>query len=152
MQKSHIAAVLATFFISSAVPAAADPTFGIGLTLTFGANQEVNTGIGVRIFSDDRSDRAAASLGVDYMFRTKTVRGAFGVAYLKDNAYVELTGGYHFASQNWDFGIGLGGTDTDDPTPAAAPVGPPIAPPVSPPVSPPGVGTDGSSPPGGGVT
>lgn len=92
-------------------PATADPTVGFGLSLTFGSGG-VDYGVGLRVFSDDREDRAAASLGVDYLFGSNSWRGTLGAAYLMDNSYVELNGGYNFTSGTFDFGFGAGGADT----------------------------------------
>lgn len=98
-----------------AAPAMADPAAGVGLTFTFGGGQP-EVGLGLRIFSDDREDEWAASVGVDYMFGSQSWRGALGAAYLLDNSYVEITGGYDFGSGTLDVGLGGGLADT-----AAAP-------------------------------
>lgn len=111
MSKSFIAASALALTIST--PALADPTLGFGLNFTFGGGK-VNTGVGVRLFSDDEQDQAAASLGLDYMFGTQSVRGSLGAAYLFDNSYIELNGGYDFSNGGFDFGIGAGGTNTQD--------------------------------------
>ncbi|WP_372990235.1 hypothetical protein [Sulfitobacter sp.] len=111
MKKSLIAA--SALALSLASPALADPTVGFGLNLTFGGGK-VNTGVGVRLFSNDEKDKAAASLGLDYMFGTQSFRGSLGAAYLMDNSYIELNGGYDFNSGGFDFGIGGGGTNTQD--------------------------------------
>lgn len=109
-QKIHsVIAVL----VALATPACADPTVGFGLNFTFG-NGGVDTGAGVRVFSDDDEDKAAASIGVDYMFGSQSWRGSVGAAYLMDNTYVELNGGYHFGSGEFDFGLGGGWADTMD--------------------------------------
>jgi hypothetical protein len=76
-------------------PALADPAIGFGFNFTFG-NGGVNTGIGARVFSDDKQDKAAASIGMDYMFGSQSWRGSVGAAYLMDNTYIELNGGYNF--------------------------------------------------------
>ncbi len=95
----------------SATPALADPTLGFGLNFTFG-NGGVNTGLGVRVFSNDEQDKAAASIGLDYLFGSESWRGSLGAAYLMDNSYVELNGGYIFGPGVFDFGLGVGGADT----------------------------------------
>lgn len=95
-----------------ATPAIADPTLGFGLNFTFG-NGGVDTGVGVRVFSDNAQDKVAASLGLDYMFGSQSWRGSLGAAYMMDNSYIELNGGYNFGSGEIDFGAGGGVTDTD---------------------------------------
>ena len=108
-----------TFLMSSVLlllsgPAMADPSLGVGLNFTFGSGQ-VNTGIGVRVFSDDEEDSAALSLGLDYMFGSGALRTSVGAAYLMDNSYVEVNGGYDFGLGVFNAGVGFGFADTDDP-------------------------------------
>ncbi|THH36718.1 hypothetical protein E4Z66_07150 [Aliishimia ponticola] len=95
-----------------ATPVFADPTIGLGLNFTFGGGQ-VNPGVGLRVFSNDEEDEGAASLGIDYMFGSQSWRGSIGAAYLMDNTYVELNGGYDFGRGTFDFGLGGGWVDTD---------------------------------------
>jgi len=108
-------------FLLLASSAYADPTFGVGLNSTFGSGQ-VNTGVGIRVFSDDEEDQAALSLGLDYMFGSESWRTSIGAAYLMDNSYVEVNAGYDFGLGVFNPGIGVGFADTEDPVapPAAA--------------------------------
>jgi hypothetical protein len=108
--KNAIALITAAT-LCSACPVLADPTIGFGLNLTFGAGQP-DVGLGLRVFSDDREDEFAGSVGVDYMFRSQSWRGSVGAAYMMDNSYIELNGGYNFSSGSFDFGIGAGGAKT----------------------------------------
>jgi hypothetical protein len=109
MSKSFIAASALALTLST--PVLADPALGFGLIFTFG-NGSVNTGVGVRAFSDDEQDKAAASVGLDYMFGSQSWRGYLGAAYMMDNSDIELNGGYDFNSVRFDFGIGGGGANT----------------------------------------
>lgn len=102
----------ALMFVLS-TPAMADPTVGFGLNFSFGEGK-VNTGVGVRVFSNDEQDKAAASIGVDYMFGSQSWRGSLGAAYLMNNGYIELNGGYDFGSGGFNFGVGVGGAKTTD--------------------------------------
>jgi hypothetical protein len=111
MSKSFIAASALALTLST--PVVADPALGFGFNLTFG-NGGVNTGVGVRAFSDDEQDKAAASVGVDYMFGSQSWRSSLGAAYMMENSYIELNGGYDFNSGGFDFGIGGGGANTTD--------------------------------------
>jgi hypothetical protein len=97
----------------SASPALADPTFGLGLTFSFGGGQP-DVGVGVRVFSDDREDEFAGSLGLDYMFGSESWRGSLGAAYMMDNSYIELNSGYNFGSRTFDVGIGGGFAKTQN--------------------------------------
>jgi hypothetical protein len=109
MSKSFIAASALALTLSNLV--FADPALGFGLNFTFG-NGGVNTGVGVRAFSDDEQDKAAASVGLDYMCGSQSWRGSLGAAYMMDNSHIELNGGYDFNSGEFDFGIGGGGANT----------------------------------------
>jgi hypothetical protein len=93
--------------------ALADPTLGFGLNFTFD-NGGVNTGIGVRAFSDDEQNEVAASVGLDYMFGSQSWRGSLGAAYMMDDSYIELNGGYDFGKGGFDLGVGGGFADTTD--------------------------------------
>jgi outer membrane protein W len=95
----------------SPMTANADPTVGLGLNYTFGKNG-TDVGVGVRVFSDDKKDNAALTLGLDYMFKSKGMRASVGAAYLKDNSYIEVNGGYNFNRKNFDMGIGGGYVET----------------------------------------
>lgn len=96
-----------------AAPVAADPTLGLGLNITFGGGS-VDTGVGVRLFSDDRRDKGALSLGLDYMFVNQSWRPSVGAAYLMDSTYLELNGGVTIATGEFGFGFGGGYAKTED--------------------------------------
>jgi hypothetical protein len=96
-----------------AAPASADPTIGIGFSLSFGGGQP-QLGAGVRVFSDDDEDEFAASIGLDYVFTTQSVRPTIGGAYLMDDSYIGLDLGYNSTLGTFDFGAGAGFADTDD--------------------------------------
>jgi len=113
MMSKKILPVSALALALAPMPAAADPAVGIGLNLTFGSNG-TDMGAGLRVFSDDQKDKAAASLGLDYMFKSKSVRASVGAAYLMDNSYVEVNTGYNFKQQAFDFGVGGGFVETVD--------------------------------------
>lgn len=92
-------------------PAAADATLGIGFGLAFGAGQ-VDVGAGLRVFSDDRRDRAAGSVGFDYMFTSGRLRPSLGIAYLYRNGFVGVDLGFDTRRGGPDFGLGAGYADT----------------------------------------
>jgi len=102
-------------------PAKADPAVGVGVSILFGGE----TSLGLRIFSSDRRDRAAASVGLDYVFRSQRVRPTIGAAYLGNNAYIGLDMGLDLARGGVDFSAGIGVTKTKRRAAAAAPPAPP---------------------------
>ncbi len=97
-------------------PALADPTVGLGLSFSFGGGKP-QTGIGLRVFSNDKRDSFVGSVGVDYMFGTQSFRGTVGGAYLGNNTYLGLDMGLDFNGGGVGFGFGAGGVGT---TPQAA--------------------------------
>jgi hypothetical protein len=109
-------------------PAAADPTVGLGLSFSFGGGT-VDTGIGVRVFSDNEADSTVGSLGLDYMFQSRSWRGTAGVAYLGTDGYIGLDVGLGLDGGGFDFGLGAGVADTE---PAMAPPAPPPPSPLPP--------------------
>ena len=94
--------------------ALADMGWGAGLTWTFGGPKPVSgPALGVKMFSTDKEDKAAATLGVDYSFADRSLRPNVGVAYLgKDNIYLGGDVGYSFGQQGLNFGLGAGYVDT----------------------------------------
>ncbi|MFN4170580.1 MAG: hypothetical protein ACK4GW_02380 [Pseudorhodobacter sp.] len=102
-----------------ASPARADPAVGVGVSILFGGESS----LGLRIFSSDRRNRAAASVGLDYVFRSQRIRPTIGAAYLGNNAYIGLDMGLDLARGGVDFSAGIGVTKTK--RRAAAPVVPP---------------------------
>jgi hypothetical protein len=109
-----------TCLLAIASPALADPTFGLGLSVAFGGGGAPQTGVGLRVFSDDQPHSYVASAGVDYMITSRTVRGTLGAAYLDKNAYVGLDMGLGFAGGGLTYGLSIGAVNTNKP--AAAPV------------------------------
>jgi|TARA_R110002049_G_scaffold29972_5_gene102130 hypothetical protein len=110
MIKSILTATALT--LGLAVPASADPSLGFGLSMTFGGGN-VDYGAGIRVFSTDEQDEFAASLGLDYMFKSQRVRPTVGAAYLGDNSYIGLDLGLGLNGEGIDFGVGIGGVNTD---------------------------------------
>lgn len=76
-------------------------------------------GVGLRVFSDNRRDKVAGSVGVDYMFGSGRVRPTIGAAYLDRNGYVGVDLGYDFGRGSIDFGAGIGVTNTKRSSPPA---------------------------------
>lgn len=114
MTKTLVAAsaLALTLALMPVRPVAADPAVGFGLSLTFGGG-EVDAGVGVRLFSDDDEDSFAATLGLDYMLKSRNLRPTVGAAYLMDNSYIGLDMGLDLKSREFDFGVGIGGVKTE---------------------------------------
>lgn len=102
-----------------AAPAMADVAVGVGISVAFGGNG-TQTGLGVRLFSDDEEDSFVGSIGLDYQFQAQTWRPTIGVAYLGENLYAGLDLGYAFNGGGFDYGMSLGAVDTDKDDPPAA--------------------------------
>lgn len=70
---------------------------------------------GIRVFSDDEEeDSVVASAGIDYLFKSNSLRPAAGVTYLGDSAYGEISLGYNLSEKEIDYGIGAGYADTEE--------------------------------------
>lgn len=98
----------AAFTLALAVPASADPSVGFGLSLSFGGSN-VDYGVGVRVFSDDKQDEFVASVGLNYMLQSQRLRPTVGAAYLGDNNFIGLDLGFGLNGEGIDFGVGVGG-------------------------------------------
>ena len=101
--------------LSLATPALADPSLGLGLSLSFGGGKP-QTGIGLRVFSDDERDSFVGAVGVDYMFGAQSFRGTVGGAYLGNDTYLGLDMGLDFNGGGIGFGFGAGGVGTTQST------------------------------------
>ncbi len=97
--------------LSLSTPALADPTLGLGLSFSFGGGKP-QTGVGLRVFSNDKRDSFVGSVGVDYMFGTKSFRGTVGGAWLGNGAYLGLDMGLDFNGGGIGMGFGAGGVRT----------------------------------------
>ncbi|MCW1917959.1 hypothetical protein NX862_04270 [Rhodobacter sp. KR11] len=113
---TKMAAVVATM---AAAPVAADPVVGLGLTFWFGSGQ-TQTGVGLRVFSDDQNESVVGSVGVDYILQGGAIRPTLGIAYLQDNAYVGADLGFDMAGGPIQFGAGIGVTNTAEEDPVIA--------------------------------
>lgn len=99
--------------VGMALPAHADPAIGFGLSFAFG-NGNVETGVGVRVTSDNEPDEVVATVGIDYMFQSQRWRPTVGVAYLFDNAYLGVDLGFDLNGGGMDIGVGVGGINTEE--------------------------------------
>ncbi len=101
--------------LSLSTPALADPTVGLGLSFSFGGGKP-QTGVGLRVFSDDAQGSFVASVGVDYMFGSQSFRGTVGGAYLGSDTYLVLDMGLDFNGGGVGFGLSGGAAKTIAPT------------------------------------
>lgn len=111
-----LAALLGSAAIFFAAPSLAEPTVGLGLSFSFGGGK-TDTGVGVRLFSDNKADSFAGSVGLDYMIGSQSWRGTVGAGYLSGNGYLGLDLGIDLKDGGFGFGLGAGGLigkDLDD--------------------------------------
>lgn len=105
-KKLTVASVL---MLAVSAPSFAGVSFGFGVGYTFGDGLVV----GPKMFTEQREDRAAASLGIDYAIFSNSFRPNIGVAYLtKDKMFAEANMGYNLKNQNISYGGSVGYADT----------------------------------------
>lgn len=113
---SKAAAAALAMSIPAAMPAEADPAIGVGLTFAFGGSSSASsnqTGLAVRLFSDDAEDDLVGALGFNYQFGTGTFSPTAGIAYLGSNTFLGLDMGYGLDGSGINFGLSGGVTNTD---------------------------------------
>ncbi len=101
-------ALAAAFALLAPLPALAGPTLGIGVSFAFGGGTSVDTGAGLRIFSSDRRDRFAGTVGLDYMFTSRNIRPTLGLAYIGGQLYVGADVGFDALRAAPDIGASVG--------------------------------------------
>jgi hypothetical protein len=138
MKYSTLAAVLPTCVLL-ALPVKADPMIGFGLTFYFGPSG-VQTGVGLRVFSNNEQGSGAFSVGVDYMPGDGSWRGTLGGGWMENDGYVGFDMGIGFGSGDISFGVSTGAANTvpEPSAPPPPPQQPPQQPPQLPPQLPPG--------------
>ena len=94
-----------------AVPVLAEPTIGLGVSMTFGSGRH-QTGVGLRFMSDNEAESIVGTVGIDYMLQSKNLRPTVGLAYLSEKVYFGLDIGYDFNGSAYDIGVGVGGLNT----------------------------------------
>ncbi len=110
------AAAALAMSLPATLPAEADPAFGIGLSFVFGGSSSASssqTGLAVRLFSDDAEDDFVGSLGLNYQFGTGTFSPTAGIAYLGSNTFLGLDMGLGLDGDGIDFGVSGGFAKTD---------------------------------------
>jgi len=112
MKRALTACLLGAVLVCGTV-AQADPSFGLGLTYTFGGDW----GVGVRVFHDDEPESAVLAIGADYKFGTQAFRPTVGAAYLDEDFYVDFSLGYDTRLQALDYGVGVGAAFETQPKP-----------------------------------
>ena len=122
MSKKRLVTITVAAIIASSTSALADPTVGVGLSISFG-NSKPETGVGIRIFSNDKPGKVVGTIGVDYMFQSESLRATVGAAKIETNSYVGLDLGYNFSHSEIDFGFSAGFVKTADPVFIPGPAG-----------------------------
>lgn len=82
------------------------------MSFAFGSGAQIDTNVGVRIFSNDRPKSYVGTLGLDYMLGSQTWRGTGGLARLERNTYYGIDAGYGLVSGMVDVGAGVGVVNT----------------------------------------
>ena len=122
-------AVICALPLALATPVYSGPTVGFGLSFGFGASG-VQTGIGVRVFSGNRSGSTVGSVGIDYMLPSQTWRGTIGAGYLQKKGFVGVDLGFGLSDGAISYGMGLGTANikTQRNTPSNTPTPLPLLP------------------------
>lgn len=110
------AAAALAMSIPAALPAQADPALGFGLSFLLGGSSSASsnqTGLALRVFSDDSEDDFVGSLGLNYQFGTGTFSPTAGLAYLGSNTFVGLDMGFGLDGSGLNFGLSGGLANTD---------------------------------------
>lgn len=104
---------LPAYAVPNQVSTSYNPTAALGLTFTF-SRGKIDTGVGLRVISSNQANRAAATIGLDYMFTSKRFRPTLGVAYMGNGAYFGADVGFGLNGEGFDFGLGLGSVNTKE--------------------------------------
>lgn len=110
MKITIIAGALAIMFGSAAAQA---DGVGIGLGLSWNFISQ-GPAAGIKLFSSREKDKAAASIGVDYLFSSSTIRPNIGAAYIGKDLYAGADFGYNPDMGQIDFATGLGLVNSKD--------------------------------------
>ncbi|ROZ84170.1 hypothetical protein EF096_10490 [Pseudomonas neustonica] len=100
------AAILSTVSFGAT---ANDIGFGVGVSYVFGQGPA----IGIKAFSDDEENKAAATLGLDYVFASGSFRPNVGIGYQGEGYFGDANLGYSLKTRNFDFATGAGWSDAD---------------------------------------
>lgn len=120
MHKILTTAALLAFLPTVSV---AEPTVGFGLTFKFG-NEGADPGLALRLFSDNRQNRLAGTVGLDYLMRSRTFRPTVGTSFVGEDVFfgVDFGLGNGFSSGGINTGFSAGYVNTfGPPTPIVAP-------------------------------
>lgn len=106
--------------------AQADVGVGIAVSWVFGSvSGGSGPAIGFKVFSSRERDRAAGSVGLDYLFQSGALRPTIGLAYISNHVFADLNLGYNLKLNAIDAGIAIGGVNSETPPPPAGSPTPP---------------------------
>lgn len=114
IKKTIISAL--SFFLINAQSAHADSNIGLGIGVTYVFGTENNRGfaVGAKLFSSNEENKAAASVGIDYMLSSSSFRPNIGLSYLyKTDFYNDINIGYDLNLKKINWGVGAGYTKTN---------------------------------------
>jgi hypothetical protein len=93
--------------ILSQVPAYAEPTVMLGLSLNFGGG-DTKFGVTSKLLSDDEIDKTVGAVGLTYFFDDRSVGFDAGLGYTLDGGAVTLT--YDFTNGSPQLSAGVANT------------------------------------------
>lgn len=102
---SKLSAALIACAMTLPTTAVSEPAFGVGISYVFGGD----VAVGIRVFSTDRPESAAASIGLDFKFDSESFRPTIGAAYLDEKFFIDFSLGIDTKSGDIDYSIGAGG-------------------------------------------
>lgn len=109
--------------------ASADPTWMLGLGISFGGNQAPSYAVTANVLSDDEPDEFVVGAGVNYYLDTNSFGAGVGVGYLFDNSALML--GYDFVQGAANLSLGYAPTASGDSSVQPTTTGGPITTPTT---------------------
>lgn len=126
MKKLLTTAAFLAFLPSASI---AEPTVGLGLTFKFGP-QGGEPGVALRLFSDNRQNRWAGTIGLDFLIRSMTFRPTLGASYVGDDMFFGFDFGLGGGIGSGGFNTGFSGGYVNSFAPAAPVVAPTVTTPT----------------------
>ncbi|MDF3931832.1 hypothetical protein [Pseudomonas citronellolis] len=107
-----VSAVLLAAVSAPSVALADDIGVGVGVSYVFGSQGGFT--VGVKAFSNDEDNETVGSVGLDYVITSGAFRPNIGAAYQGQGYFGGADVGFNLKSQEIDFGVGGGWSNSDD--------------------------------------